>query len=99
VTPTLTDDEVALGLDGLPGWAGDTEAIAASYRFADFRTAIAFIVRLAFEAERLNHHPELTNVYATVGLRLTTHDAGGVTQYDLDLASAVATIAAQFGAT
>jgi 4a-hydroxytetrahydrobiopterin dehydratase len=74
----------------LPGWerAKDEprEAIARTYRFADFNTAFAFMTRVAIKAEQLDHHPEWFNVYNRVEVTLTTHDADGVTELDVSLA-------------
>jgi 4a-hydroxytetrahydrobiopterin dehydratase len=83
---TLTDREIDEALADLEGWERDGDAITRSYTFDGFMDAIAFIDRLAPEAEAANHHPEIRNVYATVDIRLTTHDAGGITRKDLDLA-------------
>ena len=89
----LSDDQIRTALGGLPGWAHDNDALAKTYTFADFREALAFIVRLGFEAEQRDHHPNLTNVYNRVELALTTHDAGNrVTQKDVDLAQAIETL-------
>ena len=73
-------------LDGLPGWTLGDDAIHREYRFGGFREAIEFINRVADAADAADHHPELTNVYSTVSVTLTTHDAGGVTEKDLALA-------------
>jgi|SRR5690606_4428905 4a-hydroxytetrahydrobiopterin dehydratase len=74
----------------LPGWTVDENALSKTFELKDFREAVGFIVRLAFEAESLNHHPELQNVYNRVVVRLTTHDAGNrVTTKDLELARAI----------
>jgi 4a-hydroxytetrahydrobiopterin dehydratase len=70
----------------LGAWRLDGDAIVRELRFDGFRPAIDFIVRLADAADAANHHPELTNVYSRVTVRLTTHDAGGVTEKDLALA-------------
>lgn len=73
----------------LPGWtlaSGEREAIARTYRFADFNTAFAFMTRVAIRAEQLDHHPEWFNVYNRVEVLLTTHDADGVTELDVTLA-------------
>jgi 4a-hydroxytetrahydrobiopterin dehydratase len=71
----------------LPGWASEHDGLAKTFEFADFRAALAFMVRAGFEAEELNHHPEWMNVYKTVAVRLSTHDAGGkVTALDVALA-------------
>jgi len=74
----------------LPGWmvADDKrEAISRTYKFADFNTAFAFMTRVAIRAEQLDHHPEWFNVYNRVEVILTTHDADGVTELDVALAT------------
>ncbi|AJE45272.1 4a-hydroxytetrahydrobiopterin dehydratase [Celeribacter indicus] len=70
------------------GWgeARDGEAIAKTFRFADFKDAFAFMSKVALCAEEMNHHPEWTNVYNRVEVVLSTHDAGGVTAEDIKLA-------------
>ena len=70
------------------GWqlSADGKAIAKTFRFRGFRDAMAWMARAAFEAEHLNHHPEWSNVYNRVEVRLTTHDTGGLTSRDIDLA-------------
>ena len=73
------------------GWAYDSEEgdawISRDFEFADFREAFAFLTRVAFEAESMDHHPEITNVYNRVGLALSTHDADNqVTETDLEFA-------------
>jgi 4a-hydroxytetrahydrobiopterin dehydratase len=75
-------------LTQLPGWSAvdGRDAIRRRFTFADFKMAFAFMTRVALEAERMDHHPEWSNVYATVDVTLTTHDAGGVTALDLALA-------------
>ncbi|HEX9890039.1 MAG TPA: 4a-hydroxytetrahydrobiopterin dehydratase [Nitriliruptorales bacterium] len=75
------------------GWEYDGDVIHTSYEFDGFRDAIAFLVRVAFECEQRNHHPELSNVYNEVEVSLSTHDAGGVTQLDLDLAVVIEELA------
>lgn len=88
MTQRLTPEERAAALAGLTGWhaAEGRDAIARSLRFADFSQAFAFMTRVALAAERLNHHPEWFNVWNRVDITLATHDAGGVTQKDVDLA-------------
>jgi 4a-hydroxytetrahydrobiopterin dehydratase len=83
-----------IGLDAalsqLPLWRaadGDREAIARTFRFEDFNAAFGFMTRVALTADRLDHHPEWFNVYNRVEVVLTTHDADGVTELDLKLAS------------
>lgn len=70
------------------GWSvePDGKAIAKTYRFPDFRAAMAWMIRAAFEAEQIDHHPEWSNVYNRVSIRLTTHDTGGLTDKDIELA-------------
>nr|WP_207186994.1 4a-hydroxytetrahydrobiopterin dehydratase [Rhodovulum imhoffii] len=70
------------------GWtlAQDRDALTRSYVFEDFVAAFGFMVRVALAAEKMNHHPEWTNVYRTVHVTLTTHDAGGLTLKDAELA-------------
>ena len=70
------------------GWSpsADGKAIVKTFRFANFRDAIAWMTRAGFEAEALDHHPEWSNVYNRVEVTLTTHDAGGLTEKDTKLA-------------
>ena len=85
----LTDDDVTAALAELDGWRRDGDAIVRDLRFPSFRAAIRFIVRVADLADAADHHPELTNVYWNVGVRLTTHDEGGITARDVALARAI----------
>lgn len=75
-------------LAALPQWQYDEVrgAITREFRFADFAQAFAFMTQIALAAEQRNHHPEWSNVYNRVRITLTTHDAGGLTQRDIDLA-------------
>jgi 4a-hydroxytetrahydrobiopterin dehydratase len=84
----------------LTGWSevAGRDAIAKTFTFKDFSEAFGFMARVALIAEKRDHHPEWRNVYKTVEVVLTTHDAGGVTALDVDLATAMNSIAAQFGA-
>ena len=82
----LTAGEVQNALTELSGWAGDAMAIHKTYSFPDFVTAIAFVNRAADLAERAQHHPDIDIRYSRVTMTLSTHDAGGVTQKDIDLA-------------
>jgi 4a-hydroxytetrahydrobiopterin dehydratase len=92
----LSLPEVQQRLRLLPGWAlsADGLVITRSYRFADFCNAFAFMTRVALAAEKADHHPEWFNVYNRVDVRLTTHDASGLTERDFALAT-VADAAAQ----
>jgi 4a-hydroxytetrahydrobiopterin dehydratase len=82
--------EVETALAGLPNWhrADDARpAIRRALEFADFNVAFGFMTRVAIQAEAVQHHPEWSNVWNRVDIVLTTHDAGGVTQRDIDLAN------------
>ena len=86
----LTQQEIDAALAELPGWRLEGDKLVKTFRFKNFREAVSFIVRMAFEAEALDHHPELRNVYHTVDIALTTHEAGNkVTANDTDLARAI----------
>ena len=81
----------------LAGWsdAKGRDAITRTFVFADFNAAFGFMTRAALVAEKLDHHPEWFNVYKTVEVTLSTHDAGGVTELDMKLAEAMDGIARQ----
>lgn len=85
----LNDDAIQDHLQGLDGWTRDGDAIERAIQFPSFLDAIAFIQRIAAHAEEADHHPEIFNVYDCVELRLTTHDADGLTQRDFDLAKKI----------
>jgi len=74
-------------LRALPGWTLVDGALQRSFEFADFVQAFGFMARAALVAERLSHHPEWLNVYNRVDVRLSTHDAGGITERDFELAA------------
>jgi 4a-hydroxytetrahydrobiopterin dehydratase len=86
-------------LKELPGWSDvpGREAIARTFVFKDFNEAFGFMSRAALVAEKNDHHPEWSNVYKTVEVVLATHDAGGVTALDIELAKAMNAIAKQLG--
>jgi 4a-hydroxytetrahydrobiopterin dehydratase len=86
-------------LKGLSGWSevADREAIQRTFSFKDFNEAFGFMARAALVAEKSDHHPEWRNVYKTVEVVLATHDAGGVTARDIELAQAMNAIAKQLG--
>jgi 4a-hydroxytetrahydrobiopterin dehydratase len=93
----LTAEEIDAALTALPDWRREGGAIAAAYSFASFRDAVAFILRVGFEAEELNHHPEIANVYNRVSFKLSTHDAGdAVTERDIGLAGRISAAARPF---
>ncbi|MBV1692894.1 MAG: 4a-hydroxytetrahydrobiopterin dehydratase [Hyphomicrobiales bacterium] len=87
----LTADEVSQGLAGLQGWTlvAGREAITRRFTFADFSAAFGFMTRVALAAEKLDHHPEWSNVWNRVDITLATHDAGGLTELDMKLAAII----------
>ena len=91
----LTGDQRQAALAKIPTWQDmpGRDAITKSFRFADFSAAFAFMTRVAMAAEQANHHPEWFNVYNRVDVTLATHDAGGLTQLDVDLAEVMDRIA------
>lgn len=89
-TAALETALIEEALRRLPGWRHEGQALVRVLVFADFREAFAFMTRVAFEAEALDHHPDWANAYRTVTIRLTTHDAGHrVTARDLALAERI----------
>tara|TARA_B100001123_G_scaffold253111_1_gene282419 strand:- start:1540 stop:1836 length:297 start_codon:yes stop_codon:yes gene_type:complete len=88
----LNQTEIETALQGLQGWelVEQGTKLLREIEFNDFRSAMAFLVRLSYECEEMNHHPEIFNVYRTVRLGLNTHDVGGrVTEKDVQLASRI----------
>jgi 4a-hydroxytetrahydrobiopterin dehydratase len=87
----LDEDERAEALDRLPDWDFDEarDALTRQFLFADFSEAFAFMTRVALLAEKLDHHPEWSNVWNRVDILLTTHDAGGLSARDVALAEAI----------
>ena len=95
----LSKSDRASALAKLKGWheADDGKAITKTFAFDDFSGAFGFMARVALIAEKSDHHPEWRNVYKTVEVVLATHDAGGVTRLDIELAKAMNGIARQLG--
>ena len=86
----LTRDQINNELKQLEDWSFESDKIHRELKFSNFRQAISFMVRVGFEAEDMAHHPEWSNVYNSVSISLSTHDAGGkVTEKDIKLASAI----------
>lgn len=92
----LTEAERGEALASLPEWtlAEGREAITRRFQFRDFNAAFGWMTRVALIAEKMDHHPEWTNVYRTVDVTLSTHDAGGLTALDIKLAMAMDALAA-----
>ncbi len=91
----LTGQARETALSGVPGWSevNGRDAIARTFTFKDFNEAFGFMSRAALVAEKMDHHPEWKNVYKTVEVVLSTHDAGGLTALDVRLARAMNEIA------
>ena len=89
----LTSGEIDAACRSLPGWTWQEDALVKTFAFGSFREAMGFMVRVSYEAEALNHHPDWSNVYDRVVVRLQTHDAGDkVTAQDVDLATRIQAI-------
>ena len=85
----LNDTEIEEALTGLDGWSREGDEIVREVQLADFVAAMGLITQIGILAERMNHHPTLTNTYNRVGVALNTHDAGGITEYDFSLAAEI----------
>ncbi|MEY8019983.1 4a-hydroxytetrahydrobiopterin dehydratase [Muriicola sp. SD30] len=88
----LNHEQIEEKLKNLEGWEFNNDAIETSFEFKNFKEAFTVMTRIAFECEAQNHHPDWTNVYNSLQIRLSTHDAGGVTDKDFALASSIETI-------
>jgi 4a-hydroxytetrahydrobiopterin dehydratase len=95
----MSAEEINQQLADLPGWHLNEAEIHCELVFKDFVSAFAFMTAGAIQAERLNHHPTWSNTYNRVNITLTTHDQGGVTDRDIQLARTFSEIAGQLGAT
>jgi 4a-hydroxytetrahydrobiopterin dehydratase len=93
MTP-LSDIEIQRGLGALPGWSRKSDTLQKSYHFATFPDGIAFIGKVAEIAEQMAHHPDIDIRYTKVNFVLSTHDAGGITVKDFELAKAIEALAA-----
>ena len=93
VIPKLSEAEIAAGLAGLPAWTVEHGMLHRAYKFPDFAHAMGFMATTAPLIERMNHHPEWANVYNRVTVHLSTHDSGGITKKDLELAGVLEAIA------
>ena len=88
----LTDFEIEKKIESLQDWDFYENALHTDFEFDNFKDCMSAMNRIAFECGALNHHPEWTNVYNTLDIKLTTHDANGVTELDFKLAKAINTI-------
>ncbi len=88
MTP-LPQADIDKKLKQLPDWQYQDGALVAEFKFKDFFTAFSFMIKVATEAEKVQHHPDWSNVYNRVSVKLSTHEAGGVTQKDFDLATEI----------
>ena len=90
----LPPAEITAALSALPGWSLAGDALSKEFKFGSFREAMSFMIRVSYEAEAMDHHPDWTNVYNRVTIRLNTHSAGGkVTAKDMALARKIQQIA------
>ena len=87
MTDTLTKDDLDEALERLDNWRLHDGKLHREFRFRNFTDAFGFMTRAAIEAEKMDHHPEWSNVYSRVVVDLTTHDAGGITSLDIRLAT------------
>lgn len=96
MTEKLTSETRATLADTLPDWHPTVgrDALHKTFTFVDFNAAFGFMTRVALHAEKMNHHPEWFNVWNRVEITLSTHDAGGLTQRDVELAKAIDAVAA-----
>ena len=92
--PPLADAEISSALDLLSGWTREGDEIVKTFDCRTFAGAIAFVVQVAFLAERADHHPDIDVRWSRVRVALTTHDANGLTNRDLDLAAEIEGIGA-----
>ena len=79
----LSENELDETVRAMNGWELKDGKLKKSFRFSNFVEAFGFMTRIALEAEKINHHPDWSNVYNTVTIKLSTHDAGGITDYDI----------------
>jgi 4a-hydroxytetrahydrobiopterin dehydratase len=85
---SVTEVEKILS-ESLKNWSFDGIHLTRSFKFSDFVKAFSFMTSVALNAEKMDHHPEWTNIYNTVNIKLNTHDAKGITQLDIDLATTI----------
>ncbi|MCI5066112.1 4a-hydroxytetrahydrobiopterin dehydratase [bacterium] len=83
----LSDGSITQELKGLPGWSLAGDVLERTFSFTDFMEAFSFMTEMAMVSEQLHHHPEWTNVYKTLTIRLSTHDIGGISEKDIEWAT------------
>lgn len=88
----LTEKEIQEKIKDLEGWVYQEEGLQMTYEFEDFKDAFSAMTRIAFEAELLDHHPDWSNSYNKLYIHLTTHEEGGVTEKDFELAAIIDTV-------
>lgn len=89
----LSQADIDEKLKNLPGWSVVNQKLHKEFQFNDFNQAFGFMTRAAMEIEKMNHHPEWFNVYNKITIELTTHDAGGITENDVNLAKILNSLA------
>ena len=89
----LSSEQISEELKNLPGWSVKEEKLHKDFEFGDFNEAFGFMTRAAMEIEKMNHHPEWFNVYNKLSVDLMTHDAGGITENDIQLAKILNSLA------
>ena len=86
----LSQENISKKLEELNGWSWENDRLTKNFEFSNFRDAMSFMVRISYEAEERDHHPQIFNCYNRVSLSVNTHDVGGkVTEKDVALASAI----------
>ena len=88
----LTEEEIRLNLSKLQDWKVENNKLHKLFKFKNFNQAISFIVSVSMVCEKMNHHPEWSNVYGNVDVKLTTHKVAGLTKLDFELAEKMDTI-------
>ena len=89
----LSSEQISEELKNIPGWSVKEEKLHKDFEFGDFNEAFGFMTRAAMHIEKMNHHPEWFNVYNKLTVDLTTHDAGGITENDINLAKILNSLA------
>lgn len=89
----LNDADITAQLASTPGWTRSGDTLTRTFEFTDFVAAFGFMARCALVAEKMDHHPDWSNVYKTVKVALSTHDAGGITALDFELARKMSALA------